>query len=192
MNKTDKSLASRAAEYIAARDAARVEDQRRRQRENEACPNGDDFTFEGKRFNSIAQLNDMRPSKPMTAEYLQETIQLLQSGNALNESRYPAKLAAFEAALESARTHFAARDEARRAAGITDAADDDDARWDKIEELEINAWSTTVETLDDVAGFLSLLRDYITEMGSFDDHILESRLMARLDEAIPLLSVRKQ
>jgi hypothetical protein len=192
MNTQDQSLASAAAAYFEARDEARREDKRRRQREKDACPKGDDFTFNGETVFSLAHMETMRPREPMTPAELLETIERLQRGNALLVEEYPAKLSAFEQAMSAAQTHFAARDEARRAAGIPDTADDDDALWLAIEELEISAWSTTVETIGDVAGFLGLLQDHLADMGSFHDHIIQSRLIARLGEAITLLGKPQQ
>jgi hypothetical protein len=191
MNTHDQSLASAADEYFAARDKARQEDRRRRQHEKAACPKGE-FKFNGQKVFNLAHLETMRPGAPMTPDELQEVIGRLQRGNALLVEEYPEKVAAFEEALQRARAHFEAHDAARKAAGLGDAADDDDDRWQAIEALEIDAWSTKVETLGDVAGLLRLLQDHVNEMGNLHDHLIESRLMDRLKEGIALLGAAKQ
>ena len=56
MNTHDQTLAARVAEYFAARDKAQKEDRLRRQREKDACPKGDDFTFNGETVFSIAHM----------------------------------------------------------------------------------------------------------------------------------------
>lgn len=192
MNTHDQSLAAVAAEYFAARDKARQEDRRRRQREKAACPKGEDFKFNGQAVFNLAHMETLRPSAPMTPDELQEVVGRLQRGNALLVEEYPEKVAAFEEALQRARAHFETRDAARKAAGISDAADDDDDRWQAIEALEIDAWSARIETLGDVAGLLQLMQDHVNEMGNLHDHLIESRLMDRIKEAITLLGAAKQ
>ena len=192
MNTHDQTLAARAAEYFAARDKVRKQDRRNAKRMDAIRDSIGAFEYEGQKIFSIAHLETMRPGEPMTAAELQDAIERLQRGNALLVEEFPQKVAAFEDAMQRAQMHFAARDEARKAAGIPAAADDDDARWQAIEELEIGAWSAKVETLGDVAGFLRLLQDHFALMGNVDDFVIESRLAARLGEAITLLNNAQQ
>lgn len=113
----------------------------------------------------------------MTAEELQETIERLRLGNDLLAAEYPAKLAAFEEALERGRARFATR------AGDPD---EDDDLWSSIHEIEIAAYRPHVRTNADAVAFLKLLADFFRVTG-VNDLALEKLIPARLREAINVL-----